>query len=372
MKKIQLILKVTNGCNLRCKYCYNAEKGFKNDIISIDKIDKFFSLFKGFDCYQVIFHGGEPMLGGFDFYDKVIELEKYYTARFGTEFENLMQTNGTLIDDRWISLFKKYRINPGLSFDGIYNDSYRGGTDKVLKGLKLLKKNGFDTGCIAVVADPNYNVKQNYEYFKTLGNRVDFNFVYSEGNAKHVELLHIDNYTAQMTDLFDEWIYDRDGIGVRNFDMFLKKIFGCDFEYCSNGSCIGNFYCLDVDGSVYGCSLEAVKQYRFGNLDEFTCMHDIINTPNFKKYVKGSIERRKICASTCKYVDYCKGGCADNAILAGDIAKPNSEYCEYFKKTYAHIKACVDKILSSNTDLSTLNPHFRRALVQKTSLDDRE
>ncbi len=372
MKKIQLIIKVTNGCNLRCKYCYNAGKGFKNDIISIDKVKKFFSVFKGFDCYQIIFHGGEPLLGGFEFFDKVMELEKVYNAQYGTVFENLVQTNATLINNKWIAYFKKHNMNPGVSFDGIYNDTYRGGTEAVKKALALLKKNGFDTGCIAVVSDPDYNILENYNYFKTLGNRVDFNYVYLEGSAKNYDHLDIDSYTRQMIDLFDLWIRDKNGIGVRNFDMFLKKVFRCDFEYCTNGSCIGNFFCLDVDGSVYGCSLEAVKQYSFGNIEDFTCLHDIVNSPNFLRYIKGSIERRKICENTCEYFDHCKGGCVDNAIIHGDIAKPNPEYCAFFGALYSHIKKTVDGILESNANLSEFNPYFRKALIQKTSYDDKE
>ena len=37
MSRISLVVKVTNGCNLRCKYCYNGEEGFKPKKLSLEQ-----------------------------------------------------------------------------------------------------------------------------------------------------------------------------------------------------------------------------------------------------------------------------------------------------------------------------------------------
>ena len=371
MRKIQTIIKVTNGCNLRCKYCYNAGKHFKNEIVSLEKLEKFFALFADFDCIQVIFHGGEPMLGGIDFYKKVLDIQKHFSYAGGVTFENLIQTNATMIDARWMSFFKKNKISVGISFDGIYNERYRGETEKVLTNIKALQKNGFSFGSKAVVADPNYNLIENYEYFKSIGVPVDFGYVAVEGGAKDIgSLLDSEEYLRQSIALFDKWIYDQEGISVRNIEFMIKKILNCNYEYCSNGSCVGNFFCLDVDGSIYGCSMESAKQYCFGNLSEFESFHDLINSETFKRYVLGSIERRKKCAATCQYFDYCKGGCNDDAITNGDITEPNKAYCKYFGTLFAHIKNKIDEIYANKVDLATLNPYFKRALIQSTTIDE--
>lgn len=372
MRKIQCIIKVTNGCNLRCTYCYNAAKQFKSDIISLDKLEKLFKVFSDFDCIQVIFHGGEPMLAGTDFYDEVLELEKRFTMLSGVTFENLIQTNATLIDNRWISYFKKNRFAVGISFDGIYNEECRGQTQKTLKAIELLKSNKVPFGCMTVVADAKYNIYKNYEYFKSLGVSVDYSYVAVEGNAKSIEnVLENDEYTKQVVDLFDKWIVDTEGISVRNLEFMIKKVLGCDYEYCTNGSCVGNFFCIDVDGTVYGCSMESAKKYPFGNIKEFESFHDIINSEVFKTYVKGSIERRKKCASGCEYFEFCKGGCNDNCIGNGNISEPNKNYCEYFKTLYKHIKEKIAQIYADKVDLSTLNPNFTKALIQTTAIDEK-
>lgn len=371
MRKIQCIIKVTNGCNLRCSYCYNAAKGFKSEIISLEKLEQFFSLFSEFDCIQVIFHGGEPMLAGIKFYEEVMELEERFTFASGVTFENEIQTNGTLINDRWLSFFKKHKIAVGLSFDGIYNDAYRGETQKVLDGIDLLKKHGLSFGCMAVVADPHYDLIKNYEYFKSLRLSVDFSYVAVEGNAREIQtVLPCDNYTDQLIRLFDRWMYEKDGISVRNLEFMVKKVLKCNYEYCSNGSCVGNFFCIDVDGSIYGCSMESAKKYCFGNVGEFQTFHDVINSDTFKSYVKGAIERRKKCAATCSLFEYCKGGCNDNAINNGDISEPDRAYCEYFRAVFTHVKDKIDEITSAQVDLGTLDPYFTRSFLQTLSVDE--
>lgn len=372
MRKIQCIIKVTNGCNLRCKYCYNAAKGFKSETISLERLERFFSLFSEFDCIQVIFHGGEPMLPGIDFYEKVMELEERFTFTNGVTFENEIQTNGTLIDERWLSFFKKHKIAVGLSFDGIYNDAYRGETQKVLRGIELLKKHGFSFGCMAVVADPHYEISRNYDYYKSMGLSVDFSYVAVEGSAREMQnVLPCEEYTKQVVELFDRWMYEKDGVGVRNLEFMVKKVLKCNYEYCSNGSCVGNFFCIDVDGSIYGCSMESAKKYRFGNVGDFSTFHDLINSENFVSYVKGAIERRKKCAATCPLFEYCKGGCNDNAINNGDIREPNKAYCLYFRTVFTHIKNKVDEICAKQVDLGTLNPYFTRSFMQTMSIDDK-
>lgn len=370
MRKIQIIIKVTNGCNLRCKYCYNAAKEFKHEIISFDKIEKILRLFTEYDSVSVIFHGGEPMLANRSFYKQVLELQKCLFVQYGVRFENQIQTNATLIDSQWLSFFKRNNISVGISFDGLYNDEYRGKTENVLKAIELLKRNKMGFGSIAVVADKNYDIRANYEYFKQLGVSVDFSYVFPEGNAKEINILPLESYVSQMVDLFDLWLTDQNGIQVRNFHYMLNKILRCGNEYCCNGSCIGNFFCLDVDGSIYGCTRESVHKYCFGNINEIDSVNEIFNSEGFRQYIAGAITRRNSCAEKCEVFEYCKGGCSDDAVMHGDITKPNPGYCYFFKTLYNHIKAKTDEIFRQNVDLSTLNPNFKKAMIQATALDE--
>ncbi|MBO5223656.1 MAG: radical SAM protein [Clostridia bacterium] len=372
MKRIQLIIKVTNGCNLRCKYCYNAGADFKHETIAPEKIEKLISLFDEHDEIGIIFHGGEPLLAGREFYEKVLEIEKRLTVASGVKFVNSVQTNATLLDEKWLNFFKKHHIAVGISFDGLYNDEYRGKTEDTLKAIELLRKNKMHFGCIAVVADKNYDIRKNYDYLKQFGMPVDFSYVFIEGNAKDIDVLPVQSYVEQMVELFDVWMKDKEGTSVRNFTYMMNKILKCGGEYCGNGSCIGNFFCMDKTGSIYGCSREAAHKYCFGNVDDAKTKSDIFNSQGFKEYIGGAIVRRKSCADKCEFFDYCKGGCTDEAISHGDITKQNPQYCYFFKTMYKHVKSRIDELLASKADLSEYNPHFKKALVQATSIPEND
>jgi len=370
MKKVQIILKVTNGCNLRCKYCYNAKKFSKTDLVNPEYFRKFLEVLVDFESVNVIFHGGEPLCGGIQFYKDILEIEDYFKAKRGMSFTNVIQTNGTLLNSKWISFLKKNNFQVGISYDGIYNEQYRGSSKETINGIKMLKEAGIIGGALAVVADPEYDMVENYKHFKELGVNADFSYVFLEGNATSIPTIDSVTYTNQLKKLFDLWLYDKDGIQVRYFMMILRKIFNCQYTYCFNGSCVGNYYCLDNDGTIYGCSRESALMFPFGNIKDINEYGDILNSEGFRKYILGAINRRASCAKTCPIYKKCYGGCNDYAINGGDINQPNPLYCTHYKAMYEYIEKTIKEVLEKNIDLSELNPGV--ALIYKQSIGVKE
>ena len=97
-------------CNIACAYCYqnsmraaNETEPYDVDAIkeTLTEINKPFAVF-----------GGEPLL------IPRKDLEEFF--RFGLERYgyNTIQTNGTLVQDDHIELFKRYRVHVGVSIDG--------------------------------------------------------------------------------------------------------------------------------------------------------------------------------------------------------------------------------------------------------------
>ncbi|GGG12643.1 hypothetical protein GCM10011344_11710 [Dokdonia pacifica] len=98
-------------CNIRCKYCYQEnERNYEGAIPKIDldllknkliNLDQPFSLF-----------GGEPLLMPIN---EIEKLFKWGYKRFGV---NQVQSNGILISDEHVDLFKRYNVKVGISVDG--------------------------------------------------------------------------------------------------------------------------------------------------------------------------------------------------------------------------------------------------------------
>lgn len=98
-------------CQIQCQYCYqnpirdagNVARDYDLDrmIETIDRTGSAFSLF-----------GGEPLMV------PVEDLERLFAYGQDRFQSNGIQTNGALIDDRHVALFKKYKVHVGISVDG--------------------------------------------------------------------------------------------------------------------------------------------------------------------------------------------------------------------------------------------------------------
>lgn len=101
-RKLTIIAKPTHSCNLNCKYCYlenSAENGKMSETLlaqSIQKVSDFA------ENSHWIWHGGEPLLMGIDFYKSVKDIQNFYNKK-GKQFSNIIQTNGTLINTSLIN-----------------------------------------------------------------------------------------------------------------------------------------------------------------------------------------------------------------------------------------------------------------------------
>ena len=98
-------------CNIQCQYCYqNPQRDAGNIPTGFDVARMKAGLERAGSNFTIF--GGEPLLVP----EAVLEeLWAFGLERFGT---NGIQTNGSLISDRHIRLFKQYKVNVGISVDG--------------------------------------------------------------------------------------------------------------------------------------------------------------------------------------------------------------------------------------------------------------
>lgn len=130
----------TLGCQCNCKYCWGSES--TKEMMDISVIDDIITWLKDFrdDKVHFTFHGGEPLLAGYDFYAEA--LEKL------SKIDNLegfsLQSNIWLLSDELIDLFLKYNVAVSTSIDGPeeINDYQRaeGYFKKPLADMKEQKK----------------------------------------------------------------------------------------------------------------------------------------------------------------------------------------------------------------------------------------
>src|SRR5579884_449187 len=98
-------------CNIQCHYCYqHPQRHAVNPSNEYDMVKMKAALEAEGGAFTLF--GGEPLLMPLR---DIEELWQWGYERFG---RNQIQTNGTLINDDHIALFRKYAVHVGISMDG--------------------------------------------------------------------------------------------------------------------------------------------------------------------------------------------------------------------------------------------------------------
>lgn len=151
---VQIILQVTQSCNLRCNYCIysggykqrtHSQKQMGFDIAR-KAVDYLFMHSRDTDRVVISFYGGEPLLN----FDLIKEVIKYVeTEYFGKTVQYNLTTNGTLLSEEIIDYVVSKDISIMFSLDGPANihDRYRrftkdnsGSYDKLMNAVYLIQK----------------------------------------------------------------------------------------------------------------------------------------------------------------------------------------------------------------------------------------
>lgn len=357
---LTIIIAPTNKCNLNCTYCFN-QYNRSEDIIDISTIEYLIDLsFKENDCVNFVWRGGEPLMVGMRFYKKVLAIQKQYSLRYGTIYHNSIQTNGTLINKRWISFFKRHQISLGISFDGLNNDVYRSEGSKTIEAFKLCKSLNYKVGCLVVVNKENIDLINQYNFLKQYVTSIRFNPCFETNNIAYK--ISAKEYAENMLDLFCKWALDKDNIQVSPLVDYVSDVLGVyQRRECINGKCLGKFLDISSAGVVRICSHSSEKKYELGYIDQFSSLTEIFNCESFNGVVKEMIVRNKGCKENCELYRFCQGGCCVSRIAN------NSFNCEYLKELYPEIKKRVKRIISDNKNLQGYNKQFRNCVWDSIS-----
>lgn len=324
-----LIKPASSNCNLRCKYCFyssiaeNRETAsygiMKEDILEnvVKKGLEYADYYCGF-----AFQGGEPTIAGLEFFEKCMKFEKKYNIK-KLRIQNSIQTNGTLIDEKWAKFLHDNNFLVGLSLDGIKDvhnlnriDSKKNGTfNRVMKTVELFKKFKVEYNILYVVTSESARYANKiYSFFK----KNDFKYLQF---INCLDPLNVEpgkeNYSLKPKDLekflkitFDRWYEDcikGDYVSIRFFDNLVFMLFGNKPEACSmTGVCSCNCV-IEGDGGVYPCDFYVLDQWKLGNIKDNGIM-DMINSGVAKKFIEPSKHIPEKCEE-CKWFSLCRGGC---------------------------------------------------------------
>ncbi|OAV66050.1 Anaerobic sulfatase-maturating enzyme [Bacteroidales bacterium Barb6XT] len=360
-KPLYVMLKPVGAvCNLRCKYCYYLEKkdlypNASSYLMSDSLLENFIKQYlESQTTPEVLFtwHGGETLMRTVDFYRKALELQRIYGR--GRQIENVLQTNGTLLTDKWCHFFKENNFLIGISIDGPQHchDIYRRDREgrpsffKVMKGISLLKKHGVEFNVMGVVNDYNVDYPlEFYHFFKSIDCRyIQF--------APVVET--IDNQPAPwnvpsgkwgdfLIAIFDEWVKQDVGTYyIQYFDSTLANWVGEKPGVCILAETCGHAGVMEFNGDVYSCDHYVQPAYKLGNLQTHSLTEMMYSE---RQQAFGTAKRKALpqqCLD-CQFLFACNGECPKNRIMEASSGEPGLNYlCEGYYKFFKHVAPYMD------------------------------
>lgn len=348
---IPIVKIVGNLCNLRCSYCfYNSQEQDSRHLMSLELLEKLISQYAQIfsDKAQFIWHGGEPLLAGLSFFEKIVSLQKKYFKKEAT-VENCVQTNGTLIDKRWAVFFKSHNFQVSISLDGCKesHDHFRkyangeGTFERVINGLKILRAHGIEPGLIQVITNDNLrHSKENFQFLADSLRVRNWSFIpyYNRDcfNPMRAQSLSNSELTRFLKTYLDCWL-GRDDPNLRILDIedFLCGIWGKRASLCSfNGYC-EEFFCIDWNGKVYPCDgyLSNQPELVIGNLSQQSLI-DILQGEHWHEFIKKTKIAPRECLR-CRWYKVCHNGCPSYRI--GGISG-KYYFCNTRKKIFTDLE----------------------------------
>lgn len=362
------ILQPTTFCNLDCIYCWLPDRDLKKRMSHetfrafLNRIgDSAENLSKR---AEMVWHGGEPLALGVEYYRQCLEDLKRISEDRGFRLPVGIQTNATLIDEKWIDLFLEYNIQIGISVDGPewLHDSHRpyrnkmGSHAKTSRGITLLSDAGIQFSVISVLTANSLKYPDEiYDYFLTLPTTKGFAFNVDEddGANKHSSILSCRSpeMEAAVRFFFKRLLELNESNGrpldIRDFSKFRmildgEKILGSDsFSSMVRAGALMN---VDYQGNVstfcpellMGFNNQEIKdRFIFGNVN-VGGFDEIRFNPNFLD-VSAEIELgRELCKRNCEYFFVCGGGSPSNRFSEFsrfDVAE--TSWCRYQTKAVA-------------------------------------
>lgn len=324
---LSLIVKGTRRCNLRCSYCHDWRSAGVGSLSFEHLAELTKEAFSVTDRVEFIWHGGEPLLLGREWFEKALLVQELVTDDHQVA-RNRLQTNATLLDEKWVEFFEENGFQIGVSVDGPpdLHDCTRvdiqgaGTSDRVLAGVELLEDHDVPFGMLMVVTEAvaKRDPEEIYEWFKSV-DPPSVGFLPQRPDTPGLEevrepsessaLLDRETYSEFMTGILDcWWADDGDGPEIRELSALLKGMVDSEPGLCIYaGSCVGRYFGINPNGDVYHCDrFIPDPEYEVGNVgdDDFEFM-----SQRLVDIRERETENEAAAAESCRWYPVCHGGC---------------------------------------------------------------
>ena len=311
-------LKLTDECNLSCKYCY-AGSGKASEILTIDALRRILKEVSQISkSVEYVLSGGEPLL-----HPQALDFaEEAFAA--GNTVQIL--TNGALIttDDmarRIAAVTNLVKISVDGSTAAIHSITRgKNNYEQVISGIEFLIKHGANVQVAMTVTQKN--VHDLASMSARWGSRLTLQPLFKAGRGKG-------KANAALTG--EEYYYAMDAVEniapMGNVATVLEGLRGRGVKKCALAD---REISISETGDVYPCQLLHAPEFLAGNIHSDSLYNIYFNKPMLPKLRNINVDTIEKC-SQCPIRLICAGGCRARDYYESGSIEIVGEFCEYEK-----------------------------------------
>lgn len=366
-REFQVFVKPAGAaCNLRCSYCYYVDKeclrretgrSVMSDEVLEEYVRQHIEAAGGSEVF-FSWHGGEPAVAGLDFFRRAVAVQKRL-APDGCRVINGIQTNATLIDDRWGMFFREESFYVGVSLDGPerFHNIHRlrkdgkGTFDDVMRGLSILHDNDVPHEILCVVNNDNVHAPlEVYRFLRSL----DVSFITFLPLVER-ETMSTDMVTGRsvraaafgrfLSDIFDEWVENDIGkVKVQIFEEALRTAFGQGHTLCIFKPVCGAVPAVEMNGDFYSCDHFVDEEHLLGNIMD-SALGTLLDHPRQKAFGEAKKTALPRYCIDCEVIEMCNGECPKNRFIMSPDGEPGLNYlCEGYRLFFNHCRPFISEV----------------------------
>ncbi|MFE0590532.1 cyclophane-forming radical SAM peptide maturase AmcB [Micromonospora echinospora] len=348
-----LVVQPTSFCNLDCAYCYLPDRRSRRLMtVAVAQACATSIERQGSDHpVSVVWRGGEPTATPISHFQEL--LVPFESLRLAGRVRHEIQTNATLINQRWCDLFTAYGFAVGVSVDGPgalnrnrLDHAGRSTINRTLRGIRALADAGLEYSMICVVTPETIDHADDLvDFFAGLPGcqSVGFNIEEQEGAARQP-------VSEEQAYRFWRRLVQRRVTGnrlrIRDLDRLADYLTAARTGYVDHTphepiptvSWDGHVVLLSPE--LLGITDPDYGDFVVGNVVEEPIAVMIARSGGLR-YVTEFVTALNDCADRCGFYDFCRGGQAGNRYFEhGTFTVRETGFCRTTRQ--ALVRATAD------------------------------
>jgi uncharacterized protein len=309
------------------------------------------------DPLTLFWHAGEPLTLSPEWYERAIA-QVATVVPHSAGIDHRLQTNATLIDDRWCALFLAHKFRIGISLDGPawLHDARRrtrrglGTHAATMRGMQALQRHDIPFHVICVVTRETLGAPDELADFF-----VDAGVDYIGFNVEEIEGIHTSSSLANEGAraefaLFLTRFLDRAKksaqLRVRELEGLLNWLRSPGFDQARGNeqntpleiiTITHNGDIATFSPELVGLSHPRFGDFTFGNVAS-TSLDQILRSKRFQMLCEEIADGVAACAKQCPYFRLCRGGAPANKFAEhGSFRVTETLFCTLADQTVADV-----------------------------------